>query len=354
MRDLDLARPQAGAVMTTYALAYAFTSPVLIALTGRLDRRDAMLIGLGLFTLGGIVSAFAGNYAILLASRVLAALGAAIYTPVASSAAVGLVAPDKRAWALGIVFGGLTLAQVTGVPIGGYLGYTFGWRSAFWAVGALGIAAIPLMILVPRAIPAPPSSLSALATVLRSPRLMTGVAFTALFMAAAYVVYTFIGPMMESRFNLGGSGVTTFLAVFGAGAVLGNALGAALTTRLGSDRTLILLCVGQMILMPVLTLAPVSFLFALGLTLAWSISAWSFMVPQQARLVSLAPPYQGLLLALNASAIYVGVSLGATLGGFVVGDGGYPWLGPVGAAVALLALFTLRLVRQGEAVEQKP
>lgn len=343
LRDMNLSKSEASAVLTVYALTYAVASPVLVAVTGRFDRRDVMLAGLGLFVLGAVASALASTHGMLLISRLIAALGAAVFTPVASAAAVGLSAPANRAKALGIVFGGLTLAQVAGVPLGSYLGYTLGWRSALWAVVALGLAAVPLILLtVRRGIDVPPASLRTLMRVLASGQLMLAVAFTVLFMGAAYVVYTFIGPMMETRFEIGAEGVTLFLLLFGIGAVVGNAIGAWLTTRIGSNNALRLLATSQIAIMPALTLLPVGMPVALALTLLWSLAAWSFMVPQQARLVGLAPQYQGLLLALNASAIYVGVSIGSTLGSFTLTQfSTYGVLGVVGAGVAALALATL-------------
>lgn len=347
LRDMNFSKAEASAVLTIYALTYAITSPVLVAVTGRFDRRDVMLAGLGLFVLGAVSSALATTHNTLLVSRVLAALGAALFTPVASAAAVGLSAPADRAKALGIVFGGLTLAQVAGVPLGSYLGYSFGWRTALWSVVALGGAALPLILLtVKRGIAVPPASLRTLLEVLTSGQLMLAVSFTALFMGAAYVVYTFIGPMMEARFALGAEGVTLFLLLFGIGAVVGNAIGAWLTNRIGSEHALRLLAASQIIIMPALTLLTGGMAVALALTLLWSLAAWSFMVPQQARLVGLAPHYQGLLLALNASAIYVGVSIGSTLGSYTLMQGStYGTLGIVGAAVAALALVSLFAIR---------
>ena len=344
LRDFGLPEQEAGLLLTVYALAYAVASPLVVALTGLLDRRDVMLAGLAVFLAGTVLSAISTGFALLLAARVVTAVGGALYTPVASSAAVGLAAPADRARALGIVFGGLTLAQVAGVPLGSYIGYSFGWQAAFWVVAGFGVAALPpLLRTVPRGIEVPTATLSALLQVLRNFGLMLAVSFTALFCAALYVVYTFMGPMLEARYALGANGITLFLVVFGVGAVIGNTLGAALTRRLGSDRSLIILASGQIVLMPALMGLPLGLAAALGMTLVWSICAWSFMVPQQARLVALAPQFQGLLLALNASAIYVGASFGATLGGVTLRVESFAWLGPVAAMVAALALLSVLL-----------
>ena len=232
------------------------------------------------------------------------------------------------------------------MPLGAYIGYAFGWRTAFWIVAAFGVATLPLLLrVVPRGIDVPAATLRALSEVLWSGGLMLAVGFTALFAAALYVVYTFMGPMLEARFGLGANGITLFLTVFGLGAVIGNALGARMTRRFGSERSLILLAVAQILLMPALMLLPLATPAALGVTFVWSVCAWSFMVPQQARLVDLAPRAQGVLLALNASAIYLGASIGATLGGATLSLGGFGWLGPVAGAVAALALASVFLAR---------
>ncbi len=344
MQDLSLSKSGAGLLLTTYSLAYALASPFVVALTGRFDRRDVMVAGLVLFLAGTLASALAGSYDLLLAARILTAAGGALFTPVASSAGVGLVSPVERARALGIVFGGLTLAQVAGVPLGSYLGYALGWHAAFWVVAVVGLVILPALLrLVPRGIKVPSPSPAALFTVLGKGRLMLAVAFTALFCAALYVVYTFLGPMLEARFGLGANGVTIFLVVFGIGAVAGNALGAVLVGRMGPDRSLIVLALTQIVLMPALMSTPVGVPLALALTLVWSLCAWSFMVPQQARLVELGPQFQGLLLALNASAIYLGASLGATIGSATLDRASFAALGPVAAGVAALSLISVIL-----------
>lgn len=342
LRDLGISQSQAGALLTVYALVYAVASPILVALTGRLRRRDVMLAGLGIFLGGAALSAYAASYEILIAARVVSALGAAMFTPVASAAAAALVAPAARAQALGIVFGGLTLAQVAGVPLGSYLGYEFGWRTAFAAVAVLGIGVVVAVLrAVPRTIEVPPVTLGDLGRVLKTPSLVGAVAFTAVFVGALYVVYTFVGPMMESRFDLDSKGVTLFLAVFGAGAVVGNAVGTYLAQRLGPRNALMLLCTAQIVLLSAITLLPLGWLAALATTFVWSVAAWSFMVPQQMRLVTLAPKAQGLLLALNASALYLGASLGSTVGGFTLRHGTYEALGPVAAAVVAVAFLAV-------------
>lgn len=349
LREFDLTRAQAGFTLTAYALAYAAISPVAVALTARWPRWRVLIGGLALFLAGVAGCGVAPSYGWLLATRIVAAAGASVLTPVASSVAVAMAAPEDRPRALGLVFGGLTLAQVAGVPVGSYLGYALGWRMAFLCVGLAGLAALPaLLVLVPRTLAVPAPTLSALAGVLASGQLMRAEAFTALFCAGLYVVYTFLGPFAEARLDAGPQGVSALLAGFGLGAVAGNALGALLTRRIGAGRTLALLAALQAVLMPALMLLPLAFGPALALTFAWSVCAWSFMVPQQARLVALAPDLQSLLLALNASAIYLGAAGGAVIGGAVLERAGFGGLGLAAAGLAALALVSLTR-RKGDA-----
>jgi predicted MFS family arabinose efflux permease len=173
------------------------------------------------------------------------------------------------------------------------------------------------------------------------------VSFTALFIGALYVFYTFLAPFLESRYQLGRDGVTLVLAIFGAGAVVGNSVGGVLTDRIGPQRTLVLLCVAQLLLLPAMTWVPMPVAVFGAVIALWSICSWSFMVPQQARLALLAPERIPVLFALNAAAIYVGGSIGSALGGAALHASGFTWLGPAGAGLALLALGSLLWRRTG-------
>lgn len=335
-------RPQAGALMSVYAGTYAVASPLLVAATGRLDRRLLLVLGLGLFGLGALAAALAPSFGWLLAARALMALGGGLVTPVAASVGVVLAGPGRQGQALAIVFGGLTLAQVLGVPAGAWLGYAFGWASALAVVAALSLLGLlAVAAALPRGIRVPVASLASLAGVLRSGRRMGAVAFTALFIGALYVCYTFLAPLLETLYGLSRDGVTGMLALFGLGAVAGNAMGGRLTDRIGPRRTLVLLCLAQAVLMPALTLPTWPLAVVGALIFVWSVFAWSFMVPQQARLAALDPVQLPVLFALNASAIYVGATLGSALGGAVLKGPGLHALGLFGAALMALAFASL-------------
>lgn len=345
-RAFGVSRSQAGALMSVYAATYAVASPLLVAASGRLDRRRLLVIGLALFGLGALLAALAPSFTLLMAARALMALGGGLVTPVAASVGVALAGAGKQGKALAIVFGGLTLAQVVGVPAGAWLGYCFGWPAAFGAVAVLsllGLVAIALAL--PAGIVVPVATLASLGAVLRSGRLMLAISFTALFTGALYVCYTFLAPLLETLYGLSRDGVTGMLMLFGLGAVVGNAMGGRLTDRVGPARTLVMLCIAQSLLMPALTVPTWPLAGVGALILVWSVFGWSFMVPQQARLAALDPARLPVLFALNASAIYVGATLGSSVGGAVLKGLGLHALGLFGAALALLGLATLAFRR---------
>lgn len=343
-RDLGLSAVGQSWVMTAYAAVYVVASPVLTALFGPVERRRLLLAALAVFVVGCALTASASGPGLLYAGRALAAVGAGLFTPATAAVAVATAAPEARGKALAAVFAGITIAQVAGVPAGTFLGYAFGWRSAFTAAALLGVVVLAVLaVVLPRGIKVQPASLASLGRVLTTPALALAVLVTATFLGGIYVVYTFLSPLMETKLGLGRDGVTAMLAIYGLGAVAGNVLGGALSDRIGADRTILVLLVCQIALMPLVTLASYGVVVGALLLFAWSASGWSFMVPQQSRLVEIAPAETQVMLALNAASIYLAASLGAAAGGAVVEASGIPATGVVGAAVLVAVIGHLAL-----------
>ncbi|MBL8999267.1 MAG: MFS transporter, partial [Gemmatimonadetes bacterium] len=174
--------------------------------------------------------------------------------------------------------------------------------------------------------------------------LVAAVAFTAFFIGGLYAIFTFIGPFLEARYALGRDGVTTALTIFGLGAVAGSMLGGRLTDRIGPTQTLVMLCVAQIVLMPIITLIHAPLAAAIALIALWSALGWAFMVAQQARLAALDPARVSVLFALNAAAVYVGASVGSAAGAVALDRFGLDALGPAGAAMIVVALASIALV----------
>ncbi|WP_316014445.1 MFS transporter [Roseobacter sp. HKCCA0434] len=333
---------EAGLILTVYAVTYAIGSPVLVALTGRQSRRQVMSIGLGLFALSAATMALAPNAPVMFLARAMAALGAGLFTPITASVAAAVSAPDQQGASLARVFAGLTFAQVLGVPVGTRIGYAYGWEVAFWIVAILSLAClVAIRRFVPEDLRLSPTGLGDLVDALADWRALLTISFTATFLGGIYVLYTYLAPISEDRMGYAGDGVTTVFAIFGVGAVLGNFVGGWTADRIGPRRTLALLCLSQVVLMPVFAFLPMPQWAFLSLVLVWAISGWSFMASQQIRVVGASGGRPAVGLALNAAAIYVGSTLGATLGQILIARFGLDALGFGGAALALIAFLHL-------------
>ncbi|MCK0169189.1 MFS transporter [Jannaschia sp. S6380] len=346
-RGLSMSAAEAGSVLTVYALSYAVLSPVLVALTGRIGRRRVMTAGMVLFAAGATASALAPSEGWLLAARVLAASGAGMTTPVAAAVAVALAPPEARGRVLARVFLGLTLAQVAGVPFGSWVAYAHGWRAAFVLVAGLAaLAAVAIWIRVPAGLSFQPVRLADLAAVLRAPRLMLAILFTASFLGAIYVPFTYVAPLLETTLGLGRDGVTLALVIAGAGAVVGNLAGGRMSDRLGPYRSLLILACLQVGLMPLLSLLPVPLAAAFALIFVWMAAGYAFNAGQQVRLVALAGARAPVALSLHAASIYLGAAIGAAAGGVVVARYGVGAAGLAGGIAALGAVVHIVMSRQ--------
>lgn len=331
-----------GWIMTVYALAYAIASPLLVSGTGGIGRRRVLFLGVSVFALANLLAAVAPNGGIMLVARALAAAGAGMTTPVAAAVVAGVVAPERRAKSLAAVFFGLTLAQVIGVPTGSYIAYSIGWRYVFLMVALLSVPCLWLIwTRVPRGLRFQPVGLRDLGTVLADWRIMVTILFTATFLAAIYVPFTYVAPLMEAHMGFGRNGISGVLLAFGLAAVVGNLLGGWMSDSFGPTPTLLFLAVCQVVLMPFLSFLPMAAWMVFVLVFAWSIFGWSFNAPQQARVISLAPDRAPVVLSLNAAAIYVGAAVGASVGGGAISQGGLLSLGWVGGAMALLGVLHL-------------
>ena len=339
---LGVSKADAGIVLTTYALAYAVLSPITGALTGTLPRRVVLVAALSIFALGTVLSALSTSLLMLAASRVIVALGGSMYGPIAAGIAVAISAPERRGKALATVFIGGTIAQVVGMPFGAWVSYHFGWAATFWVISALTALGAGVMALaVPRDIRFQAAGLGTIFAALADRRTMFATAFTATMIAALYMVFTFFGPLIEASVGPDPEIRTGFLVLNGIGAVVGNLVGGFLADRIGSWRTLILICIAQIVIMPIFSIVPLSFLELAIVIATWSAFSFAFMAPQQARVAQFAPQAVGIVLSINAAMIYIGITVGSAVGSRILGWYGLEALGIAGGLVAVLALAHL-------------
>ncbi len=340
--NLGVSLGSAGLLVTAFALVYALGSPVLSSLSARWPRRKVLLAALAIFTLANGLAALAPTFGLLIGARIVAALGAALYTPLASAAAVALARPERRGQALSIITGGLTVAIVLGVPIGTFVGQAFGWRMTFVLVAALSsIALLGAAMMLPEIPAGPTLTLRARLAPLTRPAVLFALALSTLWITGAFTVYTYLAPLLEQIGHMGEAGIRVMLLVFGLSSMVGAFLGGFSADHWGVRLSIAASLVGvalSLFLLPVLAATAVG---AGLLMVLWGIAGWSVTAPQQHRLITLAPENPAVVLALNGSAMYFGQALGAVLGGLIVNAASVWWLGPVGGALELVALAAL-------------
>ncbi|MGV9345926.1 MFS transporter [Streptomyces spiralis] len=326
-----------GLMVTVFALTFAIAAPTAPMLLARVDRKRVLLIGLGLLTLGEALCAVVPDYTTLAVARVVAALGSAVFAPAASATGAAIVPAERRQAALATVFGGMTIAAVLGVPLSSYLGSTLGWRPALFGVAVLtALSFVLVAVLVPPVAGGERPTAAAYRQALRTPAAMSTVLTTLLFMAAQFTVYGIASTFLTDRFGVGSTMVSATLLAFGVIGVIGNASGPRIVTRIGGVRTITLSVAGMGIAFVLLLLAPHA-RAGVALFVAWAFFSQVYQAPQQGRLVALLPEQPALILALNASALYLGMSLGSTIGSALLPDLGARPIPAFGLVLVALA-----------------
>ena len=341
--DLGVTIPQAGLLVTGYALSVAFGSPFLAVATARMDRRKALLLLIGIFILGNLLCALAPNYALLMAARIVTALCHGAFFGLGAVVAATLVPAQKKAQAIAMMFAGLTLANVLGVPFGTALGEAVGWRNTFWAVVVIGFAAaFALYAWLPCNMPTPRMKLIHEARSLGSTQVILAMLISVVVSASLFGVFTYITPILENVTLISPHEVTLMLLLFGIGLTAGNFLGGWL-----GDWKLMPSVIGILaLLIPVLslfTLTSASLVPAAVTIFCWGLLAFALISPLQMRVVNEAAQAPNLASTLNQGAFNLGNAAGAWIGGLALTNGlayrELPWIGVALAAVAFTLSF---------------
>jgi predicted MFS family arabinose efflux permease len=342
--NLNVSLPSAGLLVSLYALGVAVGAPVLTALTGRVPRK-LLLVGLMLlFTAGNLTAWMAPGYGALMAARMLTGLAHGVFFSIGSTIATSLVPKEKAASAIALMFSGLTVALVTGVPLGTFIGQHFGWQTTFLAVSLLGLVAVAgILALVPRALAtSPPAGLLAQAAVLKKPRLLLVYAMTTLGYGGSFVAFTYLAPILERVAGFSSNAVGLVMLVYGVSVAFGNIWGGKLADRRGPVRALQIvfaLLAGVLVL---LTFTAGSKAAVLATVLAWGAVAFGNVPGLQVYVVRRAerdaPHAVDVASGLNIAAFNVGIALGAWGGGLIVDRFGLMATPPIGAAIVLGAL----------------
>ncbi|SBV03320.1 MFS transporter, DHA1 family, chloramphenicol resistance protein [Streptomyces sp. Ncost-T6T-1] len=351
--DMNVSIPQAGLLISAFAIGMVVGAPLLAVATLRLPRRTTLIALISVFGLGQIAGALAPTYEILFASRVVSALACAGFWAVGAAVAIAMVPVNQRARAMAVMIGGLSVANVLGVPLGAFLGEHLGWRSAFWAVGAASaVALVGVVTRIPH-IPLPEKKpeLKRELTIYRDRQVWLAIVITALAAGGVFCAFSYLAPLLTDVAGLGSGWVPWILGLFGVGALIGTMIGgrvadAHLFGVLLSGITASTVFLVALALFASGQAAVIALSFLLGLSAFFTAPALN------ARMFNVAGAAPTLAGATTTAAFNLGNTSGPWLGGTVIdldfGFASTAWAGAAMTALALAAVgVALRLQRGG-------
>lgn len=337
--DLRVSIPSAGWLISGYALGVAIGAPVMALLTARLPRKRTLILLMSIFIIGNVLCALAYSYNLLMLARIVTALCHGAFFGIGSVVAASLVAPNRQASAVALMFTGLTLANVLGVPLGTWFGQLFGWRATFWGVAIIGVLAfVALIVSLPTNKEEKPVHLASEISALANGKLWLSLLMTVCFAAAMFALFSYIAPLLLQVTGISNRGVSWTLFLIGAGLTVGNIIGGKLADWK----------VSFSLILSFALIALFSLVFSWtshGLWLAeitlflWAMATFATVPGLQINVVRHGKEAPNLVSTLNISAFNVGNALGAWVGGAVI-EGGYG-LTAVPVAAALLAVIGL-------------
>ncbi|MET8507722.1 MFS transporter [Streptomyces sp. NPDC004787] len=352
--DYDVTIPTAGLLVTGYALGVVLGAPLLTVLGTKVSRKRMLMLLMGLFVLGNLLSAVAPSFGLMLTGRIVASLAHGSFFGIGSVVAAELVAPEKKAGAIATMFTGLTVANIVGVPLGTFIGQAVGWRTTFAIVAALGvIGLLGVAKLVPAMPRAEGARLRGELSAFRNPQVLLAMAMTVLGFGGVFAAITYIAPMMTEVAGYSDGAVTWLLVLFGVGMFLGNLIGGRF-----ADRALMPLLYatlgGLAVVLALFTVTAHNKVLAALTVLLVGALGFATVPPLQKRVLDQAHGAPTLASAVNIGAFNLGNALAAWLGGLVISAGlGFTSPNWVGAALAgaalLLAFWSAALERRAPA-----
>ncbi|MGE7828720.1 MFS transporter [Paenibacillus sp. NPDC093718] len=338
----------AGQLITVYSLAYAVGTPILMALTAKMDRRRLLLYSLGLFIAANLLTFILPGFGLFIVARIITALGAGVVTVNALSIAAKIAPPGKQASAIANVTMGITASLIIGVPLGRMVASAFGWKAVFLAIAIVGVIA---MLVIAAAIPRmhcdKPVPLIKQFALLKKPQVLVALAITFFWLGGYSLAYTYISPFLLEVTQLNESLISAALFVFGIASLIGSKVGGYSADKRGIIFTLISGMALHVISLILLSLVGQSVIAVFAILILWSFAAWSSAPAQQFNLVKLVPESSGVMLSLNSSMMQLAMAVGAGIGGLIVNRvslASITWFGVLGVLIAIIAVFVLSSV----------
>jgi predicted MFS family arabinose efflux permease len=339
----------AGQLISVYALSYALLGPTIAALAANVSRKKLLLGGIGLFVIANLGSIVAPNLGIALATRALAGLGAAMFSPTASGTGASLVPPERRGYALSIIVAGLTTATALGSPIGAVIGGLVSWHWTLVLVAALGAAAFAGILAFMPEVPLPPAiSLKERLSPLTDSRVGLTLTTTVLAQIGTFIIFSYFSVVFDRATGHSATLLGGLLVLWGLAGTLSNLLTGRILDKIGSHKVVIIkLAIVAIVIVTMPITGAHLWSAAIAVTI-WGACAWGVLVPQQFRLASLNPPMTAVLVGLNTSATYVGVSIAGALGAAVmpvVGSHNLGYLSSIPVVIAIVvSMFATRRI----------
>ncbi|MDY7561773.1 MFS transporter [Pseudomonas sp. 10B1] len=339
--DLGVSIPGAGWLVTGYALGVAIGAPFMAIVTAKLPRKAALVALMVIFIIGNLLCALASDYNVLMFARIVTALCHGAFFGIGSVVAANLVAPNRRASAVAMMFTGLTLANVLGVPLGTALGQYAGWRSTFFAVTVIGvISLIGLLRFLPAKHDEEKLDMRAELAALNGAGVWLSLSMTVMFSASVFALFTYMAPLLGEVTGVTPHGVTWTLLLIGLGLTLGNVIGGKLADR-NMPRTLIGVFITLAVVSTVLTWTSASLIPTEITLFIWATAGFAAVPALQINVMTFGAAAPNLISTLNIGAFNVGNALGAWIGGSVIAHG--LGLNSVPLAAAALAVMALLL-----------
>ncbi|WP_062744275.1 MFS transporter [Erwinia persicina] len=345
--DLRVSIPSAGWLISGYALGVAIGAPIMVLLTAKLPRKRTLTLLMAIFIVGNVLCALAYTYNLLMLARIVTALCHGAFFGIGAVVAASLVAPGKQASAVALMFTGLTLANVLGVPLGTWFGQMFGWRATFWGVAVIGVLAfIGLIVSLPTNKDEKPVHLASEVSALNNGKLWLSLLMTVFFAAAMFALFSYIAPLLLEVTGITDRGVSWTLFLIGAGLTVGNILGGKLADWKVSFS--LILSFSLIAVFSLLFSWTSHSLWLAEITLfLWAMATFAMVPALQINVVRHGKDAPNLVSTLNISAFNVGNALGAWVGGAVIGGGYGLTAVPVSAALLavaglLVCLYTFR------------
>jgi MFS transporter, DHA1 family, inner membrane transport protein len=338
--SFDVSIGAAGQMTTIYALTYALLAPVIAALAATVARKHLLLAGLAVFVVANLGTAIASTFEVALATRALAGLGAAMFSPTATGAAASIVPPERRGFALSVVVAGMTVSTALGAPLGSLIGGLSDWRWTMVFVAALaafsGAGVLALLSHIPMP---PPIPLRNRLAPLADARIGLTLATTFLFFSAAFTIYTYFAVVFDRAISGNPALLSGLLVLWGTAGTASSLLAGRLIDSIGNRRvllTMLSLVLADFLLLP---WSSTHLWSAIPAILLWGACGWGILVPQQHRIVSIAPPIAPIALGLNNSATFLGTTTAGLVGAAGIDLLGGHGLGYVAAVLAAAALI---------------